>query len=275
MKMLLKIIFAFLILAVSSAKLFAGDEAELTFIGFSKDGKYLAYEESEYSGEGTEYKKVATYIVDTVKNSFATAPVVYELESEDDRPSKLKAVLHSRYKRNVAVKLKRFAIVRGNLGQLVVSHLIYDWSYVKPVERMKSFYQSDGTEIKKMVTDYEGGYVPKEGPVNEKIIFNPYLSDFVPDTSAFYELSLKMIENEQGPNKMELTLKDNTEQEDKPVQILQKDGDNIPESRRNPSAYKIERVYLYSGKIAVFLNVFSWGFESTHVGYMVVTGEIK
>jgi len=55
------------------------------FIGFSEDGKYLAFEES---GEwdvhsGGDY--ATTYFVDVEKNVYAVAPSVYSFSENDDR----------------------------------------------------------------------------------------------------------------------------------------------------------------------------------------------
>ena len=249
------------------------------FIGFSANGKYLAYETSEYGGDAWDYEREVTYFVDTVKNSLAVAPSVYDWDQ--DKPEKLKPILYTRYKKNVALKMKKFGIVRGNLGFLVVSHLLYDWSYTKPVESLGRFTQPDGTEIKKMMPDYEGGYVPKDGGFSEKIIFNPDPDpdNFVFSTSKFYALTLNVIQIQSGENegdyKIELTLKDHTKNRDIPRQILQKDSNELPKSRQGVRAYKIERVYVYSNKIAVVINVFGPNFEGQHISSMVVTGEMK
>ncbi len=263
------------IVLIFSVNVFAGDFTNLKYIGFSKDGKYLAFEEIETSSEGSDYERRDTYFIDTAKNTYAAAPSVFEWK--DDNPQKMKAILYARYKKDVALKMKRFGIMRGNTGGLVVSHWVYDWSYIKPVESKQRFTQNDGTETTKMMPDYRGGYIPLEGGLNEKIIFNPDPSDFVVNTSEFYELTLNVNQYKGGKNdgryKMELTLKDNTQHKEMPLRILQKDGDELPESRRQAYAYKVEQVYLYYNKIAVFLNVFSPGFEGSHIGYMVVTGE--
>lgn len=250
------------------------------YIGFSEDGKYLAYENSDYSsGDGLDYEREVTYFVDTAKNSLAVTPSVYDWD--EHKPQKTKAILRTRYEKDVALKMKKFGIVRGNVGNLVVSHLLYDWSYIKPVEKEGRFTQNDGTEIRKMIPDYEGGYVPKDGGFNEKIVFNPDPDpdNFVFSTSKFYELRLNVKQIKGGENdggyKIELTLKDNTQNKEMPLRILQKDGDELPESRRGANAYKVERVYVYSNKIAVIINVFGPNFEGQHISNMVVTGQLK
>lgn len=263
-----------LCILIFSSTALAGD-----YIGFSEDGKYLAYAESDSGDEGFEFERDVTYFIDTAKNSLAVAPSVYDWD--EDKPPKSKAILRARYKKDVALKMKKFGIVRGNTGGLVVSHLLYDWSYTKPVESLESFTQPNGTEIKKMIRDYEGGYVPKDGGFNEKIIFNPDPDpdNFVFSTSKFYELTLSVNQIKGGKNdggyKIELTLKDNTQNKEMPLRILQKDGDELPKSRQGANAYKIERVYVYSNKIAVILNVFGPNFEGQHIGSMVVTGEYQ
>jgi predicted secreted protein len=55
----------------------------LKFIGFSKDGKYPAFEKSgARDGAGGEY--ATTYYVGTVKNSFAAAPTVFDWTTRPD-----------------------------------------------------------------------------------------------------------------------------------------------------------------------------------------------
>jgi hypothetical protein len=77
-----------------------------------------------------------------------------------------------------------------------------------------------------------------------------------------------------APYKLELTLEDKTIFPVTKLQILQKDGDKLPKTREDALGYKIEQVYLYQGRIAVFINVFAYGFEEAAMSYMVVTGKL-
>jgi predicted secreted protein len=276
MKKIIQSALAVLVLAALSSPLLAGDYASLKFIGFSRDGKYLAFEESgEWDGSGGEY--ATTYYVDTVKNSFAAAPTVFEWE--DGAPGRSRLSL--RYKKSVPVFLKKFGIVGGNTGQLAVAHLLSDMTFVKPALREHYFYEDGKNEpVDKLMPDYEGAFIRRDGGGNEKIIFNPGIDSYRQNTEEFYELTLiptraKETDICSEGYKIELTLKDNTRHRATALQILQKDADVLPKSRNCPFGYKVERVYVYENKIAVFLNVFSIGFEGPDMRYMVVTGEIK
>src|SRR5688572_13468042 len=59
----------------------AGDYAKLNFIGFSKTGKYLAFEEyGVQDGSGFPYS--AFYIVNVETNSYVAGPFESRLENE-------------------------------------------------------------------------------------------------------------------------------------------------------------------------------------------------
>jgi predicted secreted protein len=127
--------------------------------------------------------------------------------------------------------------------------------------------------------DYAGGFVRKNTTEIEKIVFSDVLDSYSQNTDQFFELTLiptlaKPVKGCSEVYKFELTLKDNTRHRKTEPQILQKDGDILPESRYCPFGYKIERIYVYGDAIAVFLNVFSKGFESPDMNYLVVTGKI-
>jgi hypothetical protein len=70
MKKLRQIIYLFLTLAIMSSNLLAGDYSQLNFIGFSRDGKYLAFEEYGVKFPDEEgYSSI--FFVDTMKNAYA------------------------------------------------------------------------------------------------------------------------------------------------------------------------------------------------------------
>jgi predicted secreted protein len=267
-----------LILATVSSVAFAGDYANFKFIGFSENGKYLAFEESgEWDGSGGDY--ATTYYIETAKNSFAAPPTIFE--RGDDPGFKTTGLsIESLYKKAVAAKLKKFRIERGNSGQQVIAHFLNDLSFVEPVEQEHYFYEDGKTEpINKPVTDFQGGFIKRGTDEIEKVVFNPNLDPYNQNTEEFYELSLIPTLIKTGDcsdgYKFELTLKDNTGHRNHKIQILQKDSDILPKARNCPFGYKIEQVYIYEGKIAVFLNVFSQGFEGPDMRYLVVTGKIN
>src|SRR5258708_379244 len=101
MKKISTLFFAFVLLASCSSDLLAGDNANFKFIGFSENGRYLAFEESgEWDGAGGEY--ATTYFINVDKNTFAAAPATYAWGSDGENESFRKPRL-ARYKTSVAV----------------------------------------------------------------------------------------------------------------------------------------------------------------------------
>jgi len=65
-----------------------------------------------------------------------------------------------------------------------------------------------------------------------------------------------------------------TNENDKKSKPLQNDT-KVPESRGCPLDYRIADVFVYQEKfVAVFINVFTPGFEGQNVRYLVVTGTL-
>jgi predicted secreted protein len=281
MKKIYRLIFACLILAISAANLLAGDNANFKFIGFSEDGRFLAFEESgEWDGAGGEY--ATTYFINVEKNAFAAAPSVYEWGSDAEKES-LRQPRLTRYKKSVAANLKKFRIERGNLGKLVAAHLPGDHSFDKPVLRETYYYDKDGKAKNKMVPFYEGESLSPDYDAT-KIVFTTIEYPVNPPNEEYYELKLnntatklkcQQYSGDTGSvaEGIELTVKPNINHGDFPLQILQKDK-VIPASRQCPSSYSIEQVWHYDGKIAVFLNYYKRGFEGDDMRYMVVTGKL-
>jgi predicted secreted protein len=241
----------FLLTLCLSAQTFAGDYANLRFIGFSGDGKYLAFEEWGEGDPGGWYS--TTYFIDVDNNSFAIAP----LALTDDENTKSLSALRRKSETLAAKNLRKLKIMPGNQGRMIAAHLLTDWTYDD------SFINTG------------------EG---DKVKFNGYLNPNSPNQYEFYELTLKTFPDEKaecnnrtgrGVNKFDLTLNyTGSSKEYSYSQILQKDS-ILPARRNCPYGYRIESVYFYDDdKIAVFLNVFSHGFEGPDMRYMVVTASM-
>lgn len=280
MKIIQKLTLVILVLIASYSVKCQIEYPELKFIGFSENGKYLSFEESgEVEGldRYSNYDYATTYYINVAKNSFALKTTYFDappgmLESRETPRLKLA------YKREVSAKLKKLRIISGNTGDFAVAHFLSDWSFVKPIERQSNV---DGNDEADAVTDYVGGYGKINTTAIEKIIFNNSL-DSSQTTDEFFELTLitspaKPVSGCPAVYKFELTLKNNTSHEETELQILQKDGDIVPEDRMCPLGYKIERVYVYGRKTAVFLNVFTKDLDRPEVNmnYLVVTGVIS
>jgi len=277
MKKMSLLVCMFLLMTAGATIILAGDYADLKFIGFSANGKYMAFEESgQWDGSGGDY--ATTYYIDVVNNKYAIAPSVFEW-SMDSMKESLRRPLLIRYQRSVAAGLKRLNIVRGNTGSQVVAHLLTDWSFAEKIETETYFYTSDGKEIHKKVPNYAGAFLV-QGDSTEKVVFNPWLYPNNFNTDEYYELTLKKTLSNAGPceknddaYRIELTLQDKSHHRDLEVQVLQKDS-SVPKARNCPYGYHIEQVYFYKDKLAVFLNMFSQGFEGPDMRYMAVTGEL-
>lgn len=232
-----------LLLALASVA-FAGDYASLNLIGFSADGRYFAYEEyGTQDGSGFPYSNI--YFVETAKNKFAGSAIKVLIKTENAT----EAAARDGSSLRAALMMKNFAIVKGNRGQLVLSHLINDLTWDKDV--------MDGS--------------------TETVRFAEVLSSAY--RSGYYELTLKKNATETKNCKVyeldnylvELSLKDI---EANTSRTLQKDS-SLPDSRMCPIGYRIQDVYLYKGNIAVFLNMFQPGFEGPDLRYLSVSGPIK
>lgn len=227
----------------------AGDYTNLKFIGFSADGKYLAFEEYATS-DSSGYPFASVYFVNTEKNEFVGKP--FDLIIEKDGATEDLVV--KRIEALAARKMRELKIVRGNTGKLTVAHLLTDWTY-------------------------EDSFV-REGDKPEKVKLNDYINPNSPNQYEFYELTLSPVaakskecsEEDRTYYKLDLTLNHYMQgAKDMDTQILQRD-DALPSRRACPYGYRIESVYSYKNKIAVFLNVFSQGWEGPDMRYMVVTG---
>lgn len=267
----------FLLTAVMASNSFGFTYGSLEFIGFSKDGRYLAFENTNGGGDGGGGTQT-TYFIDTAKNSYAMAPIVLDINEE--KPARFRAALRLYEQKLVPTGMRKFGIVRGNTGGLVVSHLLSDWSNITPVERTDVSYFTDGTKNDGPVTDYQGALGRRYKSGFEKVIFNGEYDSYRQNTYEFYELTLTTSpagggNDEDASNfKIELTLQDKTKHPNAKPQILQKDGDVLTNFRAYAYGYRIESVYIYGDRIAVFINVFGQGFEETDMNYMVVTGKI-
>jgi predicted secreted protein len=277
MKEMLLLAKVFLSITLISFTALAGDYADFKLIGFSADGQYMAFEESgEWDGSGGDY--ATTYYIDVEDNKYALPPTVFEW-SMDSMKESVRRPLLNRYRQKAAVAISKLKIIRGNVGDQVVAHLLNDWSFVPPVTHEGYFIGADGQQKDQPVTDYAGGMISR-GAGTEKVIFNPYLWAYTQNTTDFYELALTSSATNNSEScseglRFDLTLKDNTHHTELPMQVLQKDAVAVPTSRHCPFGYHIEQVYFYKNRVAVFLNVFSQGFEGPDMRYLAVTGLIE
>lgn len=240
------ILFALLLLVTIPSAIFAGDYAELNFIGVSENGKYMAFEEyGVQDGSGFSYSNVFFVKVET--NEYAAKPVRMSIEDENISLEKIRA----KATKSAAGSLKKLGIVKGNRGKMVVSRLMTDSAFA-----INPYTDSGKVQTIKFRSHVGSLY----GIGDYELILNPLKVEGKED----------YVEN--PVYKLDLSFKDLSK--DREV-TLQKDK-SLPKTRGLPIAYRTEKIYLYdNNKIIVFLNVFTSGFEGPDMRYMVVTGSIK
>lgn len=240
MKVLLFLFLAFIVIAPINT--LAGDLASLNFIGFSRDGKYAAFEEyGEFDGEATDLQTYSHYyFLNVEKNSYASNPVRIDSGRRDAR---------TRAKAQARPILKKLRIVANNTGDLLVARMPTDDVYLQVSGNNESIKVKFDTSVN--------------------------LGMGSPESHEF-ELVLKTLETKEtspcGNNmyRIELLLKDLKSGTEK---YLQKDS-NVPEERQCPFYYGIQYVYLNNDSLVVFLNTYVQGFESRDMRYMAVTGKV-
>ena len=247
----LLLLLAFFAFRILPANVFAGDYANLNFIGFSKDGKYLAFE--EYGVTGRFGFSVFELLILSKSKKIPTPRRPLENRSKNRSMKTLcrRKRDSCRGKKSRRREFEKIQNRSGNTGEMVVARLLTDLN----VGKIEPDNESNNQIVK--FTDYrDSSYYEKEYALLLK-------------TS---EIKTKHCEYSSDPVlKLDLTLKDTKTETEK---ILQKD-ETVPESRNCPLAYSIQNVYVYENRIAVFINVFTMGFEGPDMRFMAVTGVYK
>lgn len=228
----------FVAVLLISTNCFAGDYATLKVIGFSKDGRYLAFEEyGVLDGSGFPYSNI--YFIDTAKNAYAAPSIAVRIDNETASEARAR----NRAAFLAGKKLKQLGIVKGNIGKLLVSRLITDLSnednaVIKFAEEKGSMYHRGDYELTLKMT-----------AVNTKEC------EAYTDETQMFELKLEDKENDTS-------------------KFLQKDT-TLPASRNCAIDYRMQDVYFYKDFIAVFIGVFTRGFEGPDMRFMAVTGALR
>jgi len=221
----------------------AGDAAGLHFIGFSEDNKYLAFEQyGIHDGSGTPY--VELFVINVEKNEYALKPSKLEGavgDSQNGDEAVLLAQLREINQASLAPKLKELGLLSATTGKQLIAHPLTD-------------LDADPLKVR------FANRLPLSGTVSER-----------------YEITLK-IHDDQGKDdckdlpvkRFSLHLRNLDGGESV---TLQKDK-SLPPARGCVQQYRIQDVYLHEGKLAVFLNLFTPGFEGENLRYLVVTGAL-
>ncbi len=239
------VLLASILLLLSGIPALAGDFATLNFIGFSKDGRFLAFEEYGVA-DGSGFPYSSFYFIDVEKNTFAAPAVHVRIERETATEQQAR----SRAKVNAAPNLRKFRIVDRNTGKLVVSRLLTD------ISGNQFFKEADDTQTINFAELIASMY--REG--NYDLILKP-VGVKTKECDIF----------DQPIYKFDLSLRDNNAEK---TIVLQRDS-TLPASRSCPLHYAIQFVYLYDTYVVVFLNSYSTGFEGPDMRYLAVTGRFK
>jgi predicted secreted protein len=219
----------------------AGRVTRLTVIGFSEDGRYIAYEIlGPYDQSGRAFSIIQ--IVDVVNNDFAAEDIVTRT---DDKVFPPEEELQAANRIQAQPLLDQYGIVDGNLGLVA-----YRLEQIVPWERRMQLNKQ--TELR--LIDAEG-------------ITHPYT----------IQLDQRVVETDQCDYLKDWDLKPRiftlTVRGHEWSRVLQHDR-VLYRSRRCPHAYAVAAVYIYGNQIAVFLNAYSLGFEGDDVNKLIVTGTL-
>lgn len=237
----MKLRFSIFLLGLLSWSVFAGDAATLNFLGFSKEGKYLAFEQYGVTdGAGAPYVEI--FFVDAPKNIYVAKPI----KTDDSKVSSdmLLAAVRKNTLKAAESKLKELEIdpQAENYGERVVARSPHELNAEAKRARFSVPIALGGT------------------------------------ATAIYELRLETTKTDtdcEGVGKAEMLTLKLVYPDGKTVQTLQKDK-SLPSSRGCPFSYRIQDVYFYNKQyIAVFLSMLLPGFEGQNMRYLVITGKIE
>ena len=216
----------------------AGTFDKLNFIGFSNDGKYMAFETYGISdGSGHGYSKIT--MINVAKNTWVASPLKTGTEADMYTEAQARAANRAKADKQLAA----LGIVDGATGTHAFSRKITDLTgYTSPV-RFARFVSSTY-----QIGDFELNLT--ETPAS-----SAQCNVYTPPARKILELTLK---NRETNN----------------TQILQKDT-KLPSSRFCPESYQIADVFIHEKRLVVFLNMFSPGFEGNSMSYLAVTGTIE
>lgn len=231
-----------ILLFMSIMNAWAEDTATLKFLGFSKNGKYLAFQQYGVTdGKGAAYAML--YFVDVADNSYQEKPIetIEDYKSGSPAGNAAQDTVRQLNLDQGKAQLKDLGIEGESFGTKVISHLPYD------------------TDINPHIAHF---MLEPQGKVKYEVSLEEHATKSETDCNAAptdvvgFTLSLKRVD------------------ETKP-KILQHDN-KIPKSRGCPVGYHIQDIYVHKNKyIAVFIHVYTPGFEGKNTRYLVVTGILE
>jgi predicted secreted protein len=210
------------------------------FLGFSVDGRQLAFEEYGPIGDGgVGYSKIT--MIDVEANRFQGRP--FYAESPYDEKTGAGGYFLAR---EMAQKKARAVLQELKISTETISHsVLVDHSV--DIDNAQQLYMISTKELSVISAgDFEISL--------DSIPLDSLQCRNIPDIQS---LGLRIIVFNQKTGKRK---------------IIQQDT-YLPKSRGCPFGYRIEKIYFYKGRLAIVLNVFVPGFEGGDAHYMIVTGQ--
>jgi predicted secreted protein len=214
----------------------AGDHDDLRVIGFSKDGRWLAFE-SFGIADGSGFPYSTLQMVDVDRNVMIGHPV-----EETGKEGEMLDVVQRRAQKRAAPELQKRGIKSGNSGELLYSDPALS------SERLETLSSPD--DLKK---------IPLEVPLKDFLLT---LQEHATDAS-------KECTDRDAPSVQSFDLIW-TDTASGARRILQHDT-HVPSSRGCPLTYRIRQVHRYGHRLAVFIVYLTPGFEGPNVRNLVVT----
>lgn len=229
-------LFIAMLLCVFSVTSWAGDAAQVRFIGFSQAGNYLAFQEYGVTdGEGATFSNL--FIVDVVHNRLMEKMI----ETQD--ASGTAQVLELNLNKAKA-SLDKLGIILDNVGEKMISRTFNDVGADANNARFSIGTPLAGLQhhiYQLIMTEKEAGLCENMGvPVQA------------------HKFSLKLLNEATQESK-----------------ILRNEV-AFPMGDDCPIRHRIQDVYIYHEKfIAVFINSLSPGYEGENMRHLVVTGTLN
>jgi predicted secreted protein len=131
--------YVFFLLLIHSA-INAGDTSQYELIGFSADGKYVAFERyGVYDGSAFPYCEI--FIVDVAKNDYPVPPLRHVIEeSPTEHDARIEA------KKDAKSLLQQFGIIDRNTGTKV-------WEWGRDMELKEATFQDRELWLKAILTE--------------------------------------------------------------------------------------------------------------------------
>lgn len=227
-----------------SSQLLASDAATLHFIGFSEDGKYLAFEQFGMAdGVGAAYAEL--HLIDVENNAYAV-PLFQqkpdgEVSAQAESEEQAIALVRQANRQAAQADLEKLQLENTHSGLQVIAHPLTDLS-------------ADPLQVRFTP------HLPLAGHAYDEYLLRLQETELEQDcyglgNAKIFSLSVRS--------------KDQTQAQATSLQADQR----LPKSRGCPLGYRISHVYVYKEKyLAVFINMLLPGFEGQDMRYLVVTG---